>query len=170
VHHRKVLCSSLTPDLLSTYAAFDVKPSPRPLLHPASGLPSRCELQIGWQTRAVLPSASVLHGGYHADNPALPHLQISMGLRQEHAAVAAAMPPCASSRQWADLPPWANLHQLAPTVKVSLAPVAAVQSSAAGWGCAPAPPLFAADLSCAPWGTSCMAVLLFSFAVDELSD
>jgi hypothetical protein len=67
VHHRKVLCSSLTPDVLSKYAAIDVKRSPRPLLHPASGLPSRCELQIGWQTRAVLPFASVLHGGYDAD-------------------------------------------------------------------------------------------------------
>jgi hypothetical protein len=73
--------------------------SPRPLLHPASGLPSRCDLQIGWQTRAVLPFVCVLHGGCYADSSGLPHLQISMELRREHAAATAAMPPCASSRQ-----------------------------------------------------------------------
>ena len=115
------------------------KVSPRPFLHPASGLPFRCNLQIGCQTRAVLPFACVLHGGCSADSPGLPHLQMSMGLSREHAAATAAMPPCSSSLQWANLPLWAHRYRLAPAVKVSFAPVAAVQASAAAWGCTPAP-------------------------------
>jgi hypothetical protein len=163
------LCSSLTPEHFIIICCFRCEVSPRPLLHPASGLPSRCELQIGWQTRAVLPFAYVLHGGCYADSPGLPHVQISMGLRREHAAATAAMLPCMSRWQLADLPRWAHRHRLASAVKVSDAPAAAVQSWAAARGCAPAP-LFAAELSCAPWGTSWMAVLLFSLAVHELSD
>lgn len=163
------MCSSLTPEHFISICCIRCEVSPRPLLHPASGLPSRCELQVGWQTRAVLPFACVLHGVCYAGSPGLPHLQSSMGLRRQHAAATAAMSPCLSSRQWADLLRWAHRHRLASAVKVSDAPAAAVQSWAAARGCAPAS-LFAAELSCAPWGTSCMAVLPFSFAANELSD